>query len=215
MVDPRVRRVRLAKDFEKLQRIRCAAIEFDSFTPPAPERYEFRFRLRSLAGAQGDTPIYTAENHVHCVEIRLSPAYPERLVNDDVRFLSAPVFHPNVFTDGRVCIRAFSPSESLTQFVLRLARYIQCDPGFTGLDSPANYTAKDFFEAHPELFPTDHTVLPTGEKKFTFGSASLVPSGPQPRKRFVVGGGASRVETVKRRFVVSAPSGGTVGGGAE
>lgn len=206
MVDPKVRKERLTREHLAMQRIRCEAIDFDAEPATAPERYRVRFRLRSLLGAMAGQPTYTPEGHVHQIEIQLPASYPERLTNEDVRFRSAPIFHPNVFVDGRVCIRDFQPSESLPQFVLRLARYIQCDPSYTGLDSPANLAAKDFFAAHPQLFPTDRTRLPDGEgakvfrqrdpetpvkKTFVVGSRPAV---VQPRRRFVVGSAAASRE---------------------
>ena len=200
MVDPVVRRNRLVKDLEKMELIRCPAIQFEAFDLPHPERYEIKFRLRSLLGTNGDTPTYSPDGHLHHVEIKLTKAYPENLVGADVRFLSVPIFHPNVYVGGTVCIRSYNPSESLANFVLRLARYIQCDPGFTGLDSPANPTARDFFVAHPGLFPTDRTVLPTGEKKLTF-TGNIVEV--QPRKTFVVHPPAAAAPVQKKRFVVS------------
>jgi ubiquitin-protein ligase len=200
MLDRGIRRTRLRHDLEAMTRLRCDAIDFEAEGSDAPERYEIRFKLRSLLGASGDTPIYTPDDHVHRVEIRLPAAYPEGLSKDDVSFLSAPIFHPNVFTDGRICINDYQPNETLDRFVLRIAKYIQADPAFTGLASPANGTARTFFQKHPQLFPTDRTALPDGSfmpagRTFVVGRASqpaahakrrFVPSTAAPRRRFVV-----------------------------
>lgn len=202
MVDPRVRQERLRSDFQAMQRLRSSAIDFETDTTSAPDRYRVRFRLRSLLGVRGDTPVYTSEGHVHQLEIRLPQNYPATISNDDVTFMSNPIFHPNVFTDGKVCIRRFSPSESLAQFVVRLAKYIQCDPGFIGNDSPANSTAKEFFVTHPGLFPTDRTVLPDP----TEGVFPPAPPTPAGRKIFNVRQPSSPAPLPKRRFVVKTPS---------
>lgn len=202
MVDPRVRRERLRQDFSAMERLRCEAIDFETDGSEAPDRYVLRFRLRSLLAVRGDEPVYTPADHVHRVELRLPSAYPERLSNDDVTFLSAPIFHPNVFSDGRICIRRYHATESLAKFVLRLAHYIQCDPDFTGLDSPANGSAKAFFSVHPELFPTDRTVLPDSDKKtFMVRPASVAPA--IEKRRFVV----RPASAPRRRFVVSTGGG--------
>jgi len=195
MFDPRIRKERLIRDLAAVQNIKREFLDFDAFNPPAPERYEFRFRLRGISAARHDSPVYTPDGFWHRIEIKLPQFYPEHLTNDDVRFISAPIFHPNVFPDGRVCIGGFNPIESLAAFVLRLARYIQCDSAITGLHSPANTAAQDFFRAHPDLFPCDDTVLPPERRDFVV--AEGIP------RRFIVSPAYVANTPARRHFVVA------------
>ena len=207
MLDPIVRTRRLQHDFDAMTRLRGSVIDFEVDSVSAPERYEVQFHLRSLIGVVNGAPIYTEPGHVHRIEIRLPSSYPQRLSNEDVTFVSTPIFHPNVFTDGRVCIRDYKPSESLDRFVLRVAKYIQCDPAYTGLDSLANQATVDFFRANPALFPVDRTVLP-GLAEAASRRFHVSDDGGAPKKRFVVV--ADPVVPARRMFKVA--SSGSSGG---
>lgn len=167
--NPRQRRGRLQQDYKDLLRIKGRVFDFEAFDPPAPERYILKYKLRSVMGVSGNRPTYSSEGFVHKLELRLPPSYPGVLTADNVRFISHPVFHPNVFRDGRVCIRDYNPAETLARFVLRLAKYIQFDPAFAGPESPANTTARDWYLQNLRLFPVDRSELPDPDR-FVFGS---------------------------------------------
>lgn len=72
---------------------------------------------------------------------------------------ATPVFHPNVFANGVVCIGTrWLPSEGLDLFVTRLARLLAFDPLLVNLGSAANAVAAHWYSralrAHPAAFPS-------------------------------------------------------------
>ena len=164
MIDPRSRRRRLVNDYQDMLRIRGSVISFEAFSPPAPEQYTIDFRLRSVMSLRAGQPVYSAPGHTHRIKLDLTNRYPAVLTNENVHFLTPPIFHPNVFYDpaaaGRVCIGGFRPSESLARFVLRLAKMIQFDPAYINEDSPANVDAKSWYVHNRRLFPVDRSRLP-------------------------------------------------------
>lgn len=160
MVDPRVRKVVLQEGYKELIRIRGDMVDFDAFTPPVPERFVFRFRIKSVMGVDGNSPRYSSPNHVHVVEFIAPSYYPERVSPSDIRFTSPPIFHPNVYTDGRICIGDYVPTESLGRFILRIARMIKFEPAFINSGSAANSSAVSWYNANVARFPVDRTPLP-------------------------------------------------------
>jgi ubiquitin-protein ligase len=160
MIDPRARRRRLVNDYQDMLRIRGSVISFEAFNPPAPERYVIDFRLRSIMSLRGGQPVYSPQGHSHRIQLELPSRYPAVLTNESVQFLTAPIFHPNIFTSGKVCIGGFRPSESLARFILRLAKMIQFDPAYINEDSPANVDAKNWYVHNRRLFPVDRSKLP-------------------------------------------------------
>jgi ubiquitin-protein ligase len=112
----------------------------------------------------GGRPSYSGAGHVHKIELTLPSQYPATLTNDNVHFLTAPIFHPNIFAGGKVCIGGYRPSESLARFVLRLAKMIQFDPAYINEDSPANSDAKIWYVNNRRLFPVDRSRLPDPDR---------------------------------------------------
>ena len=160
MIDPRARRRRLVSDYQDMLRIRGTVISFEAFSPPAPEQYVIDFRLRSVMSLRAGQPVYSAQGHLHRIRLDLPSHYPAVLTNESVQFLTPPIFHPNIFASGKVCIGGFRPSESLARFVLRLAKMIQFDPAYINEDSPANVDAKSWYMHNRRLFPIDRSKLP-------------------------------------------------------
>ena len=77
--------------------------------------------------------------------IRFPHRYPfqEPLVE-----LDPPVFHPNVYQSGRVCLGfTWLPTESLDLLVRRLARIVTFDPLVLNTSSPANPAAARWYLA--------------------------------------------------------------------
>ena len=186
MLDPRSRRNRLEQDFRDLSRLRGQVFDFDASTPPAPEKYILRYRLRSVMGLRGTRPEYSSPGYIHELELRLSPAYYEVLTNDDIWFRTQPIFHPNVFANGHICVGGYSPTESLARFIIRIAKFIQFDPAVINAGSPANMGARDWYLSHRGLCPVDKSPLPDLEprKLLEFGpprSDKTLEFGPQRR----------------------------------
>jgi hypothetical protein len=164
VVDPRVRRRVLEEGLVELGRLRGPAFEFEAFSPPVPDRFLFKFRLRSVMALRFGQPVYSAPGHVHVLEFIASPYYPDSISNDDIRFVTAPVFHPNVFSSGKVCVGGFVPSESLGRFALRIGRMIKFEPAYINEHSAANSDAAAWYVRNLSSFPVDSTVLPSVDK---------------------------------------------------
>ena len=169
VVDPRVRRRVLQEGFGELCRLRGPIFDFEAFSPPVPERFLFKFRLRSILKVAFGRPIYSEPGQVHVVEFLASAHYPDSISNEDIKFLTSPIFHPNVFTSGKVCVGGFVPSESLGHFALRIGRMIKFEPAYINEYSAANAEAAAWYVHNLATFPVDRTVLPTLDK-FVAGS---------------------------------------------
>jgi len=99
------------------------------------------------------------------VDIALPSRYP--FVAPKVT-IKTPIFHPNVYTSGLVCLgETWLAAESLDLFVRRLIRLITFDPLVSGGMPPANQSASAWYhrtrESRPDLFPTE--VVDFGEPK--------------------------------------------------
>lgn len=175
MLDPRSRSIRLKQDYQDLLRLRGPVFDFEAFVPPAPERYILKYSLKSVMGLSGTRPIYSRDGYVHELELRLSPGYYDVLTNDDIWFRTQPVFHPNVFPSGHICVGGYNPTESLARFIIRIAKFIQFDPAVINAGSPANVSARDWYLSHRGLCPVDRSPLPELEPR------KLLEFGP-PRK---------------------------------
>jgi hypothetical protein len=158
--DPSLRRERLRVGYEELLVLRGSVINFDAFYPPVPDKYLFKFKLRSILDVRNGRPVYSEPNHVHTVSFQASPEYP-LVGRGDLKFTSRPIFHPNVYVGGEICTAGHGATESLGEFVLRLARMIVFERAVTGLSAPANSAAKDWYVANIALFPTDKRPLPS------------------------------------------------------
>jgi hypothetical protein len=135
-------------------------MNFDAYYPPIPERYLFKFALRSILGVRNGRPLYSEPGYVHTVSFQASPEYPV-VTRQDLKFTSRPIFHPNVSADGQICTEGQAVTESLGEFVLRLARMIVFERAVTGLTRPLNSAAAEWYRANLPLFPTDRGPLPS------------------------------------------------------
>lgn len=81
--------------------------------------------------------------------MRFTTEYPHKA--PQVKFLT-PIFHPNVYPDGRICLdilaNEWSPIYDL-EAVLTSIRSLLCDPN---VDSPANGSAAQLFKNNPEEY---------------------------------------------------------------
>lgn len=94
------------------------------------------------------------------ITISLDGSYP--FVAPRAR-VSPLVFHPNVWENGNVCMGgAWSSTEFLDLFLLRIVRTLTFDPALTNIASPANREAASWYSAtkvYGGAFPSDHVVL--------------------------------------------------------
>ncbi len=96
---------------------------------------------------------------------------------------STPVFHPNVFVTGVVCVGTrWQPSEGLDLFVTRVARLLAFDPLLVNLRSVANAAAAQWYaralRAHPTAFPSER--IRWGETAAAADTEPVVPHRPAP-----------------------------------
>jgi len=99
------------------------------------------------------------------IAIDLSPRHP---FMPPTATVLTPIFHPNVFASGLVCLGAkWLPSEGMDLFVRRIARLLAFDPLLLNLRSAANGAALHWYglvsRQHPDAFPTDPAALALGE----------------------------------------------------
>jgi len=160
-VDPRVRSRVLQQGHEELRRLQGPIFDFEAFGSPVPDRFRFKFTLKSVLRVNGDRPVYTNAGHIHILEFKAPASYPESITNDDIRFVTTPIFHPNVFRDGRICVGGFVPSESLGRFALRMGRMIKFDRAYINENSAANSDAATWYKRHLSEFPVDPVALPS------------------------------------------------------
>jgi hypothetical protein len=98
------------------------------------------------------------------VAIDLAPRHP---FMPPTATLQTPVFHPNVFESGVVCMGStWLPSEGMDLFVRRLVRLLAFDPLLVNTRSVANSTALAWYarslQQHPSSFPSDPVALHLG-----------------------------------------------------
>lgn len=92
--------------------------------------------------------------------IRLRVTLPARYpFLPPVASVETPVYHPNVFPSGLVCLGTrWLPSEGLDLFLKRVIRLLTFDPLLVNVASPANREAASWYESarrrHPGAFPT-------------------------------------------------------------
>ena len=104
--------------------------------------------------------------------IRLRVALPSRYpFVPPVASVETPVYHPNVFPSGLVCLGTkWLPSEGLDLFLKRVIRLLTFDPLLVNVASPANRDAASWYQSarrrHPGAFPTCEVgFATTGERR--------------------------------------------------
>jgi hypothetical protein len=104
--------------------------------------------------------------------IRLRVALPSRYpFVPPVASVETPVYHPNVFPSGLVCLGTkWLPSEGLDLFLKRVIRLLTFDPLLVNVTSPANRDAASWYQSarrrHPGAFPTCEVgFATTGERR--------------------------------------------------
>jgi ubiquitin-protein ligase len=111
-----LRAERLIGDYEEMGRIRGEVITWTADGQP-PDLYTVTYHLWSLTGP-------ATRRYGHQVRFRLGEMYPT--VAPSVTALGwPPIFHPNVFEHGRICIgAAWHAEEGLGSLVIRVARML-------------------------------------------------------------------------------------------
>jgi ubiquitin-protein ligase len=151
-----IRDERLANDYRALQKL-CAfnepvKIKILEKSGIPPDYY--RLQLSNCKGIEsviGESPKYRTE---HIIVISNFPLeYPDPGELPTVK-METPIFHPNVFPDGRFCFKGneFGKfNEPLDALVKRVVSMIQYENLRFG--SPANSTANNWANRNRNLFP--------------------------------------------------------------
>jgi len=150
-----IRDERLLNDYRALQKL-CAFNEpikiqmLEGSRPP--EHYQLQLsNCKSVESLSNGTPKYRTN---HILEISSFPLdYPDPGKLPTVKLIT-PIFHPNVFSDGRFCFRGSeleSMSHPLDALMKRVIGMIQYDNLRFGV--PANTQSHDWANRNTHLFP--------------------------------------------------------------
>ncbi|MFN0300099.1 MAG: ubiquitin-conjugating enzyme E2 [Burkholderiales bacterium] len=106
--------------------------------------------------------------------VDLSTRYPFQA---PVATIVSPIFHPNVFGSGLVCLGTkWLPGEGIDLFILRIVRLLTFDPLLVNLQSAANAQALHWYvqarKAYPGSFPSDRVELAGSGAKPANGASS-------------------------------------------
>jgi ubiquitin-protein ligase len=145
---------RLLGDRKEMENIRCPLISWQAEGEPV-RAYLVTYQLRSFLSP-------AAWRDVHHVQFEFGPTYPLRapvvLMLDE-----PPVFHPNVFADGRICIdpASWNPVEGLGSLVIRVAKMLLYFDTLTNPSSAANREAASWYLTNKASLPLDrHVAFP-------------------------------------------------------
>lgn len=140
------RHERLAGNYREMCNIRGRWIDWQGEGGHPPTIYVVTYRLPSYIDRQ-------RTREVHRVRFELDAQHPDE--KPSVRMLDySPVFHPNVFSDGRICIgNQWSREEGLGFLVIRVAKMLLYYDTFTNPDHPANGDAARWYRANRARFP--------------------------------------------------------------
>jgi hypothetical protein len=122
--------------------------------PPSRIRIELAYRT----AASPRFPRDVSERTI--VRIDLPERYPYEAPRASVE---TPIFHPNVFENGRICLGdKWLATEGLDLLVRRIVDIVVFEPTRINLKPPANRAAAEWYRtAAPELFPTDRFPIPS------------------------------------------------------
>lgn len=165
-----VRENRLENDYRALQRLCMQSepvkIKIVNKSGNPPEYYCIQLsNCKGVESVSGNTPNYRTE---HILLIGNFPeAYPDPGQLPVVK-LETPIFHPNVFPDGKFCLRGSEIeriSQPLDALVKRVITMIQYENLRFGV--PANSTARDWANRNKQLFPLSANSGGGGQSKPT------------------------------------------------
>jgi len=157
---PRLRR--LQSDYERLQRLAAQSdlIRIAAADGNPPEKYVIEFTCRGVERLQGGSPVYRSH---HQMGILLTAGYPT--TKPGLRFLT-PIFHPNILSEGEVCIGPWYASKWLDELVFMVAEMIQykIPPTRETREDVLNPHAVTWLLANKPMLPVDNReVKSTGD----------------------------------------------------
>lgn len=159
-----VRLRRLQSDFERLTELarRHPRIAIVQATGSPPDRYQLRLTVRS-ARLKGEAVEFATD---HLIEVSLPVSYPR--LPPHCRMLT-PVFHPNIAPHA-ICIGDhWSPGETLSSIVTRIAEMLAYQS--YNIKSPLNGEAARWAESNLAQLPLDRANMRVDELEGPPGAA--------------------------------------------
>jgi len=146
----KLRLARLRGDLAEMHNIRGPIIDWRA-GGEAPDSYLVRYSLPSFI-APGQ------QRAEHFVRFSLPDAYP--FAPPAARMTSTPpVYHPNVFPDGRICLgTTWQQEEGLAFLVIRVARMLLYHTDVTNPGHPANVAAAAWYNQERARLPLGGTI---------------------------------------------------------
>ncbi len=167
MTPQQKRRIRIGNDFQEMQNIQGAIVQWKAArgTPPHIDAYEITAKIRTVVSAE---PVIVYRDVHHCY-LQLPANYPEAPPEIFMRS-TPPPFHPNWFVNGKWCFGTWHKSEGLGHYVIRMLQTLQYAPDITNVGSAANRVAAEWYVANRRngLFPCDRQTLPDPTHAKTF-----------------------------------------------
>jgi hypothetical protein len=158
--------VRLAADADRLRALAAASGgRIGLVALPAPGSPRF---VLDLGFVTAGSSRYPAERRTTTrLVIDLPARYP---FMPPAATLATPIFHPNVYPSGLVCLGTkWLPSEGMDLFVRRIAQLVTFDPLIVNVQSVANAAALHWYvqalRKHPQAFPTDRIEIETPDTR--------------------------------------------------
>lgn len=103
--------------------------------------------------SSSDYPLTKQEKSI--VHIDFLDRYPIQAPKPTVK---TPIFHPNIYVSGLICLGSWKATEFLDFLVKRIVHIICFDPQYINLSPPANSIAAAWYKekliTKPGLFPT-------------------------------------------------------------
>jgi ubiquitin-protein ligase len=145
---------RLRNDYRLIQEYlqHSSHIALDAVDGDPPDYYQVCFDTCGIVRLENGEPVYGRK---HRVEIILPPEYPRN--GPLLRYLT-PIFHPNFYPDGDICVSAWIPGRPLIEVIKQLDHMIAYRNFDThkiswGLQIAPNRDAALWAEQHPDLIP--------------------------------------------------------------
>ena len=153
MLNPKIRAKRLRAEYDRVRALhdRGGLFAIQAAHGEPPDRYVFHYTCHGIAMVLGGVPIYSAD---HQVAVTLTDTYP---TTAPLMEWLTPIFHPNIRSDGPVCIGSWYPAKTLDQLVLMLGEMIQYR-NYASHD-PWNLEASLWAMSNKELFPLDNRAI--------------------------------------------------------
>lgn len=158
-LSPRVRR--LESDLASLENLRneSSSFDFEALQGTPPHHYMLTFNGPSLAQKQTLFGSRVSLVQTHQIELQLVPSYPR---SNPMLIWKTPIFHPNIASNGAVCLGGFSSHwvpglmlDQLCEMLWDMMRYANVNP-----TSPYNREAALWLASQKSFrFPLDPRPL--------------------------------------------------------